>query len=179
MPANTESYATVAENGFIRVRQEPLATFSIDVDTASYSNVRRFLTQDQMPPADAVRIEELINYFTYDYPRVSGAHPIGTTMAVTAAPWNPRNRLVRIGVKAREIDPGRRPPSNLVFLIDVSGSMDMPQKLPLVKSGLKMLVEHWIRIPSWLSLLIIIAVLATTTIASLLATKNQAASTTK
>jgi len=141
-PANTESYATVAENGFIRVSQEPLATFSIDVDTASYSNVRRFLTQDQMPPADAVRIEELINYFTYDYPRVSGSHPIGTTMAVAAAPWNPRNRLVRIGVKAREIDPGRRPPSNLVFLIDVSGSMNTPQKLPLVKSGLKLLVDQ-------------------------------------
>ena len=141
-PANTESYARINENGFVRVSQEPLATYSIDVDTASYSNVRRFLTQNQLPPADAVRIEELINYFTYDYPRPSGPHPIGATMAMTAAPWNPRNRLVRIGIKAREIDAARRPSSNLVFLIDVSGSMDTPQKLPLVKSGVKMLVDQ-------------------------------------
>jgi len=141
-PANTESYARLPENGFVRVSQEPLATYSVDVDTASYSNVRRFLTQNRLPPADAVRIEELINYFTYDYPRPSGPHPIGATMAMTAAPWNPRNRLVRIGIKAREIDASRRPSSNLVFLIDVSGSMDMPQKLPLVKSGLKMLVDQ-------------------------------------
>jgi Ca-activated chloride channel family protein len=141
-PTNTELYARVGENGFVRVSQEPLATFSIDVDTASYSNVRRFLTQNQMPPADAVRTEELINYFTYDYPRPSGPHPIGASLAATAAPWNSRNRLVRIGVKAREIDAGRRPSSNLVFLIDVSGSMQTPQKLPLVKSGLKMLVDQ-------------------------------------
>lgn len=139
---STESYAQVAEKGFVRVSQEPLATYSIDVDTASYSNVRRFLTQNRLPPADAVRVEELINYFTYDYPRPSGPHPIGTTMAVTAAPWNSRNRLVRIGIKAREIGANLRPSSNLVFLIDVSGSMNMPQKLPLVKSGLKMLVDQ-------------------------------------
>ena len=141
-PRNTESYARVDEAGFVRASREPLATFSIDVDTASYSNVRRFLTQNQLPPADAVRIEELINYFTYDYPRPSGSHPIGTSMAVAAAPWNTRNRLLRIGVKAREIEAARRPPSNLVFLIDVSGSMNTPQKLPLVKSGLKMLVDQ-------------------------------------
>jgi Ca-activated chloride channel homolog len=141
-PIGTESYARVSENPFVRVRQEPLATFSIDVDTASYSNVRRFLTQNQLPPPDAVRIEELINYFTYDYARPSGQHPISTTMTVTDAPWNPRHRLVRFGVKAREIDAGRRPASNLVFLIDVSGSMNTPQKLPLVKSGLKMLVDQ-------------------------------------
>jgi len=141
-PRNTEAYAQVAENGFVRVSQEPLATYSIDVDTASYSNVRRFLTQNQLPPADAVRLEELINYFTYDYPRPSGPHPIGATMAVTAAPWNSRNRLVRIGLKAREIDAARRPAGNFVFLIDVSGSMNTPQKLPLVKSGLKMLVDQ-------------------------------------
>jgi len=140
-PTNTESYASVNENTFVRPSQEPLATFSIDVDTAAYSNVRRFLNQGQLPPADAVRIEELLNYFTYDYPRPSGRHPIGATMSVAAAPWNPRNRLVRIGVRARDID-GRRPPSNLVFLIDVSGSMDMPQKLPLVKSSLKLLVDQ-------------------------------------
>ena len=141
-PIGTESYARVSENPFVRVRQEPLATFSIDVDTASYSNVRRFLTQNQLPPPDAVRIEELVNYFTYDYARPSGAQPIAATMSVTEAPWNPRNRLVRFAVKAREIEAGRRPASNLVFLIDVSGSMNTPQKLPLVKSGLKMLVDQ-------------------------------------
>ncbi len=138
----TESYARTNENGFVRASQEPLATFSIDVDTASYSNVRRFLNQNQMPPADAVRIEELVNYFTYDYARPTGGRPIGTSMAVTAAPWNPRNRLLRVGIRARDIDEGRRPLSNLVFLIDVSGSMATPQKLPLVKSGLKMLVDQ-------------------------------------
>jgi Ca-activated chloride channel homolog len=138
----TESYARVGENPFVRASLEPLATFSIDVDTASYSNVRRFLNQNQLPPADAVRIEELVNYFTYDYARPSGSQPIGASMEVTDAPWNPRHRLVRIGIKAREIAVNRRPPSNLVFLVDVSGSMNTPQKLPLVKSGLKMLVDQ-------------------------------------
>ena len=137
-----ESYARTGENPFVRASQEPLATFSIDVDTASFSNILRFLDQNQMPPQDAVRIEELVNYFTYDYPNPSGSRPIGVSMAVTTAPWNSRNRLVRFGVKAREIDRGRRPASNLVFLIDVSGSMNEPQKLPLVKSGLKLLVDQ-------------------------------------
>ena len=142
-PSTTnESYARTDENAFVRASQEPLATFSIDVDTASFSNIRRFLNQNQMPPRDAVRIEELINYFTYDYPNPSAGRPIGASMAVTGAPWNSRNRLVRIGVKAREIDRGRRPASNLVFLIDVSGSMNTPQKLPLVKSGLKLMVDQ-------------------------------------
>jgi Ca-activated chloride channel homolog len=141
-PIGNESYARVAENGFVRVTQEPLATFSIDVDTASYSNVRRFLTMNQLPPADAVRIEELVNYFTYDYARPSGGRPIGASMEVADAPWNSQHRLVRIGIKARDIDSKQRPPSNLVFLIDVSGSMNMPQKLPLVKSGLKLLVDQ-------------------------------------
>jgi Ca-activated chloride channel family protein len=138
----TESYASVAENTFIRASQEPLATFSIDVDTASYSNVRRFLSQNQLPPGDAVRIEELVNYFTYDYARPSGPHPIGASMEVADAPWNPRHRLVRVGIKARDIDANKRPASNLVFLIDVSGSMNTPQKLPLVKSSLKLLVDQ-------------------------------------
>src|SRR5687768_10409193 len=138
----TESYARTGENPFVRASLEPLATFSIDVDTASYSNVRRFLNQNQIPPADAVRIEELINYFTYDYARPSGPHPIGASMELADAPWNPRHRLVRIGINARAIDANRRPPSNLVFLIDVSGSMNTPQKLPLVKSALKMLVDQ-------------------------------------
>ena len=142
-PSTTnESYARTDENAFVRASQEPLATFAIDVDTASFSNIRRFLNQNQMPPRDAVRIEELINYFTYDYPNPSAGRPIAASMAVTGAPWNSRNRLVRIGVKAREIDRGRRPASNLVFLIDVSGSMNTPQKLPLVKSGLKLMVDQ-------------------------------------
>jgi Ca-activated chloride channel family protein len=140
--SNTESYARVAENGFVRASQEPLATFSIDVDTASFSNIRRFLNQNQMPPRDAVRIEELVNYFTYDYPNPSGNRPIAASLAVTTAPWNSRNRLVRIGVKARDLASNRRPASNLVFLIDVSGSMATPEKLPLVKSGLKLLVDQ-------------------------------------
>jgi Ca-activated chloride channel family protein len=138
----SESYATTSENRFVRASEEPLATFSIDVDTASFSNVRRFLTRNQLPPPDAVRVEELINYFTYDYPRPTGGRPIGATMAVTRAPWNTRNRLLRIGVKARDLDPGRRPPSNLVFLVDVSGSMNTPEKLPIVKSALKLLVDQ-------------------------------------
>jgi Ca-activated chloride channel family protein len=130
------------DNPFIRVSQEPLATFSIDVDTASYSNVRRFLNQGQLPPKDAVRIEELLNYFSYRYAQPSGTSPIAPNMEVAAAPWNPQHRLVRIGIKAREIGRDARPASNLVFLIDVSGSMDSPDKLPLVKRGLTMLVEQ-------------------------------------
>jgi Ca-activated chloride channel family protein len=139
---NTEAYDRIVENPFIRTTQENLATFSIDVDTASYANVRRFLNQNQLPPRDAVRIEELINYFNYDYVQPTGNTPIAPNMEVAAAPWNPANRLVRIGIKAREVNANRRPPSNLVFLIDVSGSMNSPEKLPLVKSGLHMLVER-------------------------------------
>ena len=139
---NTEAYDRIVDNPFIRTTQESLATFSIDVDTASYANVRRFLNQNQLPPRDAVRIEELINYFNYDYAQPSGSAPIAPNMEVAAAPWNPSHRLVRIGIKAREVNANRRPPSNLVFLIDVSGSMNSPEKLPLVKSGLHMLVER-------------------------------------
>jgi len=139
---NTEAYDRVTDNSFIRTTQENLATFSIDVDTASYANVRRFLNQNQLPPPDAVRIEELINYFNYDYAQPTGNAPIAPNMEVASAPWNPVNRLVRIGIKAREVNANRRPPSNLVFLIDVSGSMNSPEKLPLVKAGLNMLVER-------------------------------------
>jgi Ca-activated chloride channel family protein len=130
------------DNPFVRTTQENLATFSIDVDTASYANVRRFLNQNQLPPRDAVRIEELINYFSYDYAQPSGNAPIAPNMEVAAAPWNPQHRLVRIGIKAREVNARQRPASNLVFLIDVSGSMNSPEKLPLVKSGLHMLVSQ-------------------------------------
>jgi Ca-activated chloride channel family protein len=139
---NTEAYDRVVDNPFVRTTQETLATFSIDVDTASYANVRRFLNQNQLPPRDAVRIEEMINYFNYDYAQPTGNAPIAPNMEVAATPWNPTNRLVRIGVKAHEVNANRRPPSNLVFLIDVSGSMNSPERLPLVKAGLNMLVER-------------------------------------
>lgn len=139
---NTEAYDRVTDNPFIRTTQENLATFSIDVDTASYANVRRFLNQNQLPPPDAVRIEELVNYFSYDYAQPAGNAPIAPNMEVAAAPWHPTNRLVRVGIKARDVNANSRPPSNLVFLIDVSGSMNTPEKLPLVKAGLGMLVER-------------------------------------
>ena len=139
---NTEAYDPIIDNPFIRTTQENLATFSIDVDTAAYANVRRFLNLNQLPPRDAVRIEELVNYFNYDYAQPSGNAPVAPNMEVAAAPWSPSHRLVRIGIKAREVNADRRPPSNLVFLIDVSGSMNSAEKLPLVKAGLNMLVER-------------------------------------
>jgi Ca-activated chloride channel homolog len=140
-PFNTEAYDRIEDNSFHAVAENPLATFSIDVDTASYANMRRFIDQGQLPPKDAVRIEELINYFSYDYAGPSGSRPIAVHPEVAAAPWDPTHRLVRIGVKAKDVDMRRRPPSNLVFLIDVSGSMESPDKLPLLKSGLKLLVD--------------------------------------
>ena len=139
---NTESYDYISDNPFIRVAQDPLATFSIDVDTASYANIRRFLTNNQMPPKDSVRIEEMINYFSYDYPSPAGRHPVAAYTEVASAPWQPDHRLVRIGIKAREIDVNKRPPSNLVFLIDASGSMATPEKLPMLKSAMKLMVER-------------------------------------
>ncbi len=136
------NYSPVVDNPFRRVSDEPLSTFSSDVDTASYANLRRFLTQNQAPPHDAVRIEEMINYFNYDYPQPTGSNPIGAQLEVASAPWSPSHRLVRIGVKARDIDTRRRDKTNLVFLIDVSGSMQPPERLPLIKSGLKMLTNQ-------------------------------------
>jgi Ca-activated chloride channel family protein len=138
---NTETYDLISDNPFILVAQDPLATFSVDVDTASYSNIRRFLTMNQLPPKDSVRIEEMINYFTYDYPSPTGRHPVGAYTEVAAAPWAPDHRLVRIGIKAKDVDVSKRPPSNLVFLIDVSGSMATPEKLPMLKSAMKLMVE--------------------------------------
>lgn len=137
-----ERYARVAENGFVRARSEPLSTFAIDVDAASYSNVRRFLRDGVRPPAEAVRIEELVNYFDYDYPNPTGEHPFSITTEVAAAPWNPRHRLVHVGLQGRRMSTERLPPSNLVFLVDVSGSMQEPRKLPLVKESLRMLTEQ-------------------------------------
>ncbi len=140
--ATTETYEHVADNAFHDVAQEPLSTFSIDVDTASYSNVRRFLTQGQLPPKDAVRVEELINYFPYGYAPPAGDEPFATHVAVADCPWRPEHRLVRIGLKGKEVPPEKRPPCNLVFLIDVSGSMSPPDRLPLVKAGLRLLVDQ-------------------------------------
>lgn len=139
---NTESYAYISENGFRTVADHPLSTFSIDVDRASYSNLRRFLTQGQKPPVDAIRVEEMINYFTYDYPDATGEHPFSVTTNVMPAPWNRDHRLVRIGVQGRRIDMSEAPASNLVFLLDVSGSMASPDKLPLLKQAFRMLVAE-------------------------------------
>ncbi|MDD2763964.1 MAG: von Willebrand factor type A domain-containing protein [Opitutaceae bacterium] len=142
-PFNTEAYDYVADNGFLAAAQHPLSIFSVDVDTASYSNVRRFLTGGRRPPRDAVRIEELVNYFTYGYaaPKPTDQDPFAASLEVAAAPWASTHRLVRIGLKGREIPIADRPAANLVFLIDVSGSMDEPNKLPLVQESLRMLVE--------------------------------------
>jgi Ca-activated chloride channel family protein len=138
----TESYARVEENPFLSPRQAPLSTFAIDVDTASYSNVRRFLNDRARPPRDAVRIEELINYFPYHYPQPTGSVPFATHAEVATCPWDATHRLVQIGLKGRDIPTAQRPPSNLVFLIDVSGSMFEPNKLPLLKRSLGLLVRQ-------------------------------------
>ena len=141
-PFNTEAYDKIDDNQWTAVAARPLSTFSIDVDTASYANVRRFLNQGQLPPKDAVRIEELINYFRYDYPPPRDGQPFAVTTALAACPWNARHRLALIGLQARRFDTGAAPPRNLVFLIDVSGSMMTPQKLPLVKASLAMLAPN-------------------------------------
>ncbi len=138
----TEQYAGIAENRFAEAAKEPLSTFSIDVDAASYANLRRYINRGELPPADAIRTEELVNYFSYDYPKPEGKDPVRITTEVGRCPWNPQNRLVRIGLKAREIPGGNLPASNFVFLIDVSGSMNGPARLGLVKSSLKLLVNN-------------------------------------
>lgn len=139
---NTEAYSHIDENPFLEVARAPLSTFSIDVDTASYSNTRRFLKDGQLPPKDAVRIEELINYFSYDYPQPVGDAPFSVTAEISEAPWNPSHRLVHIGLQGKRIPMENMPPANLVFLLDVSGSMNDERKLPLVKSAMKMLAEQ-------------------------------------
>ena len=136
---NTESYDDVGDNPFRSVSADPLSTFSIDVDTASYANIRRFLNAGTLPPAEAVRIEEMINYFRYWYPQPRGDQPFSITTELAVAPWNNKHRLALIGLQGREIDMSEAPPRNLVFLIDVSGSMNEPAKLPLVQSGMRML----------------------------------------
>ena len=137
-----ERYAEIDENPFLEASRAPLSTFSIDVDTASYSNTRRFLTEGQLPPRDAVRIEELVNYFSYDYPQPAGDAPFSVKAEVAECPWNTQHRLVQIGLQGKKVSTENMPPANLVFLVDVSGSMGEPRKLPLVKSGLRTLVEQ-------------------------------------
>ncbi|MDB6169612.1 MAG: von Willebrand factor [Verrucomicrobia bacterium] len=137
---NTESYAYRRDSDFVGAAENPLSTFSIDVDTASYAKVRRFIRDGQLPPPDAVRIEEMVNYFPYHYAPPGGDVPFATTMEVAEAPWAPSHRLVRIGLKGREVSTAARPPASLVFLLDVSGSMNAPNKLPLVKESLRLLV---------------------------------------
>jgi Ca-activated chloride channel family protein len=139
--SGTEAYEPIVENAFLTPMEQPLSTFSIDVDTASYANMRRFIQQGQLPPANAVRIEELVNYFRYDYPEPADGSPFSVNIDVATCPWNPQNKLARVGLKAKTIAEDKRPATNLVFLIDVSGSMAAENKLPLVKQALNVLVS--------------------------------------
>ncbi|NVO85523.1 vWA domain-containing protein [Hymenobacter terrestris] len=143
-PGAGDTYASVAENGFRSAQKEPLSTFSIDVDAASYSNVRRFLQQGQLPPPEAVRVEEMLNYFQYDYPQpaATAAEPFRVITEQAQCPWNPQHQLVQVALQARRLATDKLPPANLVFLIDVSGSMDGPDRLGLVQQGLKLLVQQ-------------------------------------
>lgn len=137
---NTEGYDRVTENPFLDVLNNPLSTFSIDVDTASYTNVRRFITGGSLPPADAVRIEEMVNYFDYDYPQPGKGEPFSFTTELTDAPWQTGNRLLLVGLQGLTVSTDKLPPANLVFLIDVSGSMSDENKLPLLIKSFKLLV---------------------------------------
>ncbi len=138
---SSEEYGRIVESDFLAVKQNPFSTFSIDVDTAAYANVRRFINDGQLPPPDAVRSEELINYFTYDYPQPKGKEPFAISAEVGDCPWAKGHKLVHIGLQGREIASTNLPPSNLVFLIDCSGSMSDESKLPLLKRSFAMLVE--------------------------------------
>lgn len=139
---NTEEYKAIVESGFKSVADHPLSTFSADVDTASYSNIRRLLENHESIPEDAVRIEEMINYFHFNYPEPEGEDPLSITTELSSCPWNPDSELMLVGLKAREIDFDNRPMSNLVFLLDVSGSMYEENKLPLVQKSFAMLTEE-------------------------------------
>ncbi|NER33514.1 MAG: DUF3520 domain-containing protein [Oscillatoria sp. SIO1A7] len=139
---SAEEYNEINENTFERVNLKPISTFSIDVDSASYSNVRRFITNGQLPPKDAVRIEEMINYFSYDYPQPKGDRPFSIATEISAAPWHEAHKLVSIGLQGKKVSRENIPPSNLVLLLDVSGSMIAQDKLPLVKSGLRLLLDR-------------------------------------
>lgn len=139
---NGEEYESYRENGFLPALKNPLSTFSLDVDAASYGNIRRMINQGQMPPEDAVRIEEMVNYFGYTYPQPRGEHPVNIVTETAVCPWNRKHRVLRIGVKAKEIASENLPAGNFVFLIDVSGSMYSANKLPLVKSSMKLLLNN-------------------------------------
>jgi Ca-activated chloride channel family protein len=139
---NTENYAHVMDNAFLNVADQPLSTFSVDVDTASYSNARRFLNDGTLPPQDSIRVEEWLNYFNYEYPEPASKEPFSVTSEVSACPWNPVHRLVRIGLKTQQISQADTPARNLVFLVDVSGSMMPENKLPLLKRGLALLADN-------------------------------------
>ncbi|PEN15380.1 hypothetical protein CRI94_00895 [Longibacter salinarum] len=143
-PTDREGYARIEETGFRRAAEAPLSTFSIDVDGAAYSNVRRFIRNGERPPVDAVRIEELLNYFPYDDPApdARGDQPFAVSMETATAPWADAHTLLRIGIQGKEIPAAERPPSNLVFLLDVSGSMQSPDKLPLLKKAFRLLTEQ-------------------------------------
>ncbi|MFK7932040.1 MAG: von Willebrand factor type A domain-containing protein, partial [Saprospiraceae bacterium] len=141
-PHNTEDYALLQENRFLSVHNEPLSTFSIDVDAASYANMRRFLKNGQQPPKDAVRIEEMVNYFNYSYPQPTGDDPFSIVTEISECPWQPEHQLVHIGLQGKKIDTEDLPASNLVFLIDASGSMSAPNKLPLLQSSFKLLTNQ-------------------------------------
>ncbi|PLP98605.1 vWA domain-containing protein [Cupriavidus pauculus] len=140
-PQDRERYGAIDENGVRQVAQAPVSTFSIDVDTGSYSNVRRMLNAGRLPPSDAVRVEELVNYFPYDYAGPADGKPFAVHAALAPAPWQPRNVLLRIGIKGQDVARANLPAANLVFLVDVSGSMHAPDKLPLLKASLKLLVN--------------------------------------
>jgi len=139
---DTEEYGRIYENKFKDTGQNPLSTFSIDVDNASYSNIRRFINDNRMPPKDAVRIEEMINYFTYDYPQPEGNTPFSIFTEVSSCPWNREHRLVHIGLQGKSLNYDDMKPCNLVFLVDSSGSMSAANKLPLLKQSLKLLVDQ-------------------------------------
>lgn len=139
---NTEAYAPIQENVYQSVLQNPLSTFSIDVDTASYSNIRRFLMDGQLPPRDAVRIEEMVNYFPYNYKEPKGKEPFAISSQIADCPWNEKHSLAMVTLKAKDFNTDKKPANNLVFLMDVSGSMNEPDKLPLLKSSFKLLVNQ-------------------------------------
>ncbi|MCH5172574.1 MAG: VWA domain-containing protein [Bacteroidales bacterium] len=139
---STESYSDFSDSRFLSPTRNPLSTFSIDVDVASYANMRRYINQGMLPPADAVRVEELVNYFSYTYPQPSDGRPVHIDLEAGVCPWNKSHRLVKIGLKAKEIPTDKLPAANFVFLIDVSGSMAGPARLGLVKSSMKMLADN-------------------------------------
>ncbi len=139
---DTERYGQIATNPVHAVAQQPVSTFSIDVDTGSYANTRRFLNDGRLPPVNAVRVEEMVNYFDYGYALPQGRHPFAVHTETVDSPWQPNAKIIKIGIQAKDLALRELPPANLVFLVDVSGSMDAPNKLPLVKQTLRLLTEQ-------------------------------------